>query len=141
MSEAGKVPAWKSLAEADAQPEATRPRKGLQMVVDRAIPKIEERLQDVLNEPETNDPVVLINPASLVRYGHGGVLRQLSDLSAHRSRPVWVLAPQFDSYIGAVIDGLSIQTSPQQFIPVDAVWIDPRAAKLHEPTNHQGAST
>src|SRR5699024_11068302 len=132
MTEMRQAPSWEALASADAQPETTRPRKGLQKVIDIAIPNVREHLREVLNDQSTTSPVVLTNPESLVRYVHGGLLRKLSDLSAKRSRAVWVLAPQFGSHIGAVIDDVSIQTSPQQFVPVDAVWIDPRAAKLQE---------
>lgn len=138
MTEMRQAPSWEALASADAQPDTTRPRKGLQKVIDHAIPNVQEHLREVLNDQATTSPVVLTNPESLVRYGHGGLLRKLSDLSAKRSRAVWVLAPQFGSHVGAVIDDVSIQTSPQQFVPVDAVWIDPRAAKLQELSEEQG---
>lgn len=140
MADEGKAPAWPTLAAADAQPETARPRKGLQIVVDRAIPRIRERLQEVLNDVEHHGPVVLTETAPLVRYGHGAVLRQLSDLTERRERAVWVLVPQFASHVGAMVDGESVQTSPQQFIPVDSVWIDPRAAQLLETVDPRGAS-
>lgn len=140
MADEGKAPAWPSLAAADAQPETARPRKGLQIVVDRAVPRIRERLQEVLNDAERHGPVVLTETAPLVRYGHGAVLRQLSDLTERRERAVWVLVPQFASHVGAMVDGESVQTSPQQFIPVDSVWIDPRAAQLLEPADPRGAN-
>lgn len=138
MTEMRQAPSWEALASADAQPETTRPRKGLQKVIDNAVPHVQEHLREILNDQATTSPVVLTNPESLVRYGHGGLLRKLSDLSAKRSRAVWVLAPQFGSHVGAVIDDVSIQTSPQQFVPVDVVWIDPRATKLQELSEEQG---
>lgn len=139
MADEGKAPTWPTLAAADAQPETARPRKGLQIVVDRAIPRVRERLQEVLNNAERHGPVVLTETAPLVRYGHGAVLRQLSDLTERRERAVWVLVPQFASHVGAMVDGESVQTSPQQFIPVDSVWIDPRAAQLLETVDPRGA--
>ena len=140
MADEGKAPAWPTLAAADAQPETARPRKGLQIVVDRAVPRIRERLQEVLTDTERHGPVVLTETAPLVRYGHGAVLRQLSDLTERRARAVWVLVPQFASHVGAMVDGESVQTSPQQFIPVDSVWIDPRATQLLEPVDPRGAN-
>lgn len=139
MSEEGAVPPWPSLAAADAQLETSRPRKGLQIVVGRAVPTVVDRLHEVMNDADRRGPVILTETAPLVRYGHGAVLRQLSDLTERRERAVWVLVPQFASHVGAMVDGESVQTSPQQFIPVDSVWIDPRAAQLLESADPPGA--
>src|SRR5699024_4263186 len=74
MTEIRQAPSWEALASADAQPETTRPRKGLQKVIDNAIPNVREHLREVLNDQATTSPVVLTNPESFVRYGHGGLL-------------------------------------------------------------------
>ncbi|MEX5296113.1 BREX system serine/threonine kinase PglW [Kocuria sp. CPCC 205268] len=139
MADEGEVPPWTSLVAADAQPQTARPRKGLQVVVDRAIPAVIDRLHEAMNDADRPGPVVLTETSPLVRYGHGAVLRRLSDLTERRERAVWVLVPQFASHVGAMVDGESVQTSPQQFIPVDSVWIDPRAAQLLEPGDPRGA--
>lgn len=141
MADEGKAPTWPTLAAADAQPNTARPRKGLQIVVDRAVPRIREQLQQVLNDADRRGPVILTDTAPLIRYGHGALLRQLSDLTERRARAVWVLVPQFGSHTGALVDGESVQTSPQQFISVDSVWIDPRAAQLLKSADSLGANT
>ncbi|MGO1464374.1 MAG: protein kinase domain-containing protein, partial [Candidatus Corynebacterium faecigallinarum] len=123
-----RVPSWDQLMAADAEAEGSRARQGLAVVVGMAMPAIEAHLLSVLN-PDDGDqgergPLVLRDVSPLIRYGHVSVLRQLSDLTVARGRAVWVLAPQFGIYRGAEVDGVSLATSPNQFLDIDYAWTD-----------------
>ncbi len=125
-----RVPSWDQLMAADAQAEGSRARQGLAMVVDMAMPAIRERLLGVLNAddaPGERAPLVLKDVSPLIRYEHVSVLRQLSDLTVARGRAVWVLTPQFGIFRGAEVDGVSLATSPNQFLDIDFAWTDAQA--------------
>lgn len=126
-----RVPAWDQLMAADAQAEGSRARQGLAVVVGMVLPAVEEQLLSVLNtadgSPGGRSPLVLRDVSPLVRYGHVSVLRRLSDLTVARGRAVWVLAPQFGIFRGAAVDGVSLTTSPNQFLDIDYAWTDAQA--------------
>lgn len=127
-----RVPSWNQLMAADAQAEGSRARQGLAVVVGMAMPTIQERLLAVLNAEDRaageRPPLVLRDVSPLIRYGHVSVLRQLSDLTVARGRAVWVLTPQFGIFRGAEVDGVSLATSPNQFLDIDFAWTDAQAA-------------
>lgn len=148
-AEEKRVPAWDLLLDADAQDEASRPRQGLRMVVDMAMPEIESTIQHALAtdvaQRGSASPVVLTDVAPLVRYGHGTLLRRLSDLTIARDRAVWIALPQFGIHTGPEIDGVKLSSSPNQFIRIDNGWIDVQASQDTEdrdavPTEQEGSA-
>ena len=101
---------WDLVRTADAVDAAPRDAQGLRAVVDRVLPQLWESLrQAVFDSPATDSPLILTEVSPLARYGHLDVLAKLSDLSAARRRPVWLVLPQLRGQIGPLVDRKPIQ--------------------------------
>jgi hypothetical protein len=51
---------------------------------------------------------------------------------------VWVILPQVGANQGPLLDGVSVQTSPNQYFRVDTAWIDAQTDLI--PAAVQGAT-
>ncbi len=101
---------WDLIRGADAADAGSRDARGLRAVVDRVVPQLWEQLQQAVFEgPNSHQPLILTEVSPLARYGHLDVLAKLSDLSAPRRRPVWVVLPQLRGQQGALVDRKPIQ--------------------------------
>jgi hypothetical protein len=101
---------WDLIRGADAADAGSRDARGLRAVVDRVVPQLWERLQrTVFDGPASDAPLILTEVSPLARYGHLDVLARLSDLSAPRRRPLWVVLPQLRGQQGALVDRKPIQ--------------------------------
>lgn len=101
---------WDRIRSADAAESGTRDARGLRAVVDRVVPQLWDELrQKVFDGPGSDQPLILVEVSPLARYGHLDVLAKLSDLSAPRRRPVWVVLPQVRGLQGALVDRKPIQ--------------------------------
>jgi serine/threonine protein kinase len=101
---------WDLIRGADAADPGSRDARGLRAVVDRVVPQLWEKLQQaVFEDPSSDQPLILTEVSPLARYGHLDVLAKLSDLSAPRRRPVWVVLPQLRGQQGALVDRKPIQ--------------------------------
>lgn len=101
---------WDLIRGADAADAGPRDAQGLRTVVDRVIPQLREDLrQKVFGEPGGEDPLILTEPSPLARYGHLKLLTELSDFSARRRRPVWLILPQLRGQHGPLIDREPLQ--------------------------------
>ncbi|BBU22943.1 BREX system serine/threonine kinase PglW [Mycobacterium xenopi] len=111
---------WNLIRSADAAEPGSRDARGLRAVIDRVVPQLTEELRaSVFDGPSRAEPLILTEVSPLARYGHLDILATLSDLSAPRRRPVWVLLPQLRGQTGALVDRKPIQLgSPGQFL----VW-------------------
>lgn len=109
---------WDLVRSADAPEASNRDAQGLRTVVSRVMPQLWESLQHRVFDGEMSDqPLILTDASPLARYGHLDVLAKLSDLSAPRRRPVWLVVPQLRGLQGALVDRKPIQLgSPSQFI-------------------------
>ena len=90
----------------------SRDARGLRAVLDQVMPQFRAELeQQVFSDdvPPGSGPLVLRELSPLARYGYLDVLAHLSDLSAPRRRPVWVVIPQLRGQRGAIVDGKPIQ--------------------------------
>lgn len=124
------VPPWEILVAADAQPGESRAGKGLAAVVKRALPAVELAISEAVMQEDdggTPRPVLLTEAAPLARYGHAHVLRRLSDLAVARGQAVWLVVPQLAANQGPLLDGVPVQTSPNQFVRFDHIWVDTKA--------------
>lgn len=111
---------WDLIRSADAAAPGSRDARGLRAVIDRVMPQLAGELRaSVFDGPGRVEPLILTEVSPLARYGHLDILAELSDLSAPRRRPVWVLLPQLRGQTGALVDRKPMQLgSPGQFV----VW-------------------
>lgn len=101
---------WDLIRGADAAEPGSRDARGLRAVIDRVVPQLTAELHKAVFEVEnTNQPLILTEISPLARYDHLDVLAKLSDLSAPRRRPVWVVIPQLRGQVGALVDRKPIQ--------------------------------
>lgn len=101
---------WDLIRGADAAESGSRDARGLRAVIDRVVPQLWAELQVAVFDGESSrSPLVLNEISPLARYGHLDVLAKLSDLSAPRHRPVWVVLPQLRGQVGALVDRKPIQ--------------------------------
>jgi hypothetical protein len=101
---------WELIRSADAAEAGTVDARGLRVVIDRVVPELWEDLRaDVFDGDPRTHPLILTEVSPLARYGHLDVLAKLSDLSAPRRRPVWVILPQLRGQHGALVDRKPIQ--------------------------------
>ncbi|RVW03217.1 BREX system serine/threonine kinase PglW [Rhodococcus spongiicola] len=104
---------WDLVRGADAAAEGSRDARGLRAVLDRVMPALRTRLEEQVfgdqNPSGGERPLILTEVSPLARYGYLDVLARLSDLSAPRRRPVWVVLPQLRGQRGALVDGKPIQ--------------------------------
>lgn len=143
LSAQPSMPPWDLLIRADAEPTDSRGGRGLAAVVARALPVVEDAVNSALQQPDdggTPRPVLLTEASPLARYGHAQVLRRLSDLAVARGQAVWLVVPQLSSSQGPQLDGVPIQTSPNQFVRIDHEWVDTKAGSLLKTVSAEGAS-
>ncbi|TDP91196.1 hypothetical protein [Labedaea rhizosphaerae] len=120
---------WELVRTADAEGEASRGQRGLQELVRRAWPKVEDAVEQALADGEVGAPVVLTDAAPLARYDNVGLLARWTDLAASRRRAVWLVVPQLGGNRGAMLDGRPVPlAAPNQFVALDIDWIDSVAA-------------
>lgn len=101
---------WDLIRGADAAESGSRDARGLRAVIDRVVPQLWTELQSAVFDGEgSSSPLILTEISPLARYGHLEVLAKLSDLSAPRRRPVWVVLPQLRGQVGALVDRKPIQ--------------------------------
>ncbi|MCY1230245.1 hypothetical protein D9M72_426510 [compost metagenome] len=91
-----------------------------------AVPVVEAAIaQATANAPgQAPRPVLIVEASPLVRYGHADLIRHWSDLATPRGQAVWVILPQVRANQGPLLDGVSVQTSPNQYLRVETAWID-----------------
>lgn len=133
-------PSWEALVKADAQPENDRATRGVAAAVNRAIPVVESAIAEAAAGIPGQDPrpVLIVEASPLARYGRAEIIRHWSDLATRRGQAVWVILPQVGANQGPLLDGISVQTSPNQYLRVDTAWIDKQADLI--PTETQGAN-
>ncbi|WP_019927713.1 BREX system serine/threonine kinase PglW [Nocardia sp. BMG111209] len=102
---------WALVRSADAAIEGSRDAQGLQAVLDQVMPQLVLRLESTVFSGEGAGPVIFTELSPLARYGYMDLLARLSDLSAPRRRPVWLVLPQIRGQRGALVDGRPIQLS------------------------------
>lgn len=125
LSETRRLPQWEVLERADAQPKDTRDGRGLAAVVAMALPQVEAAIAAVAaDDSGTRRPVLLTEASPLARYGHTDVIKRLSDMSVARGQAVWLVLPQLDLNHGALLDGVPVVTSPNQFLKLDREWVE-----------------
>lgn len=108
---------WELIRSADAAAPGTRDARGLRAVIDRVVPALTGELRASVFDGARDEPLILTEVSPLARYGHLDILAELSDLSAPRRRPVWVLLPQLRGQTAALVDRKPIQLgSPAQFL-------------------------
>lgn len=101
---------WDRIRGADAADASPRDVQGLRIVVDRVMPHLWEELkQKAFGEPGGDDPLILTEPSPFARYGHLQLLTQLSDFTAKRQRPVWLILPQLRGQHGPLVDREPLQ--------------------------------
>lgn len=134
-----RAPAWNVLEAADAEPSSSRPGKGLAAVVNLALPRLEARIAARASDDASGQrPVLLTEASPLARYGHVDVIRRWSDMTLRRGQAVWLVLPQTDGNQGPLLDGVSVLTSPNQFLALDRSWVEAFTAP---PMIHEGATS
>ncbi|MFJ4030034.1 hypothetical protein ACIPWF_22065 [Paenarthrobacter sp. NPDC089989] len=126
LSRRDGFPSWDALVRADAHPENDRATRGVAAAVKLAVPVVEATIAEAVADTfgRESRPVVIVEASPLVRYGHADLVRHWSDLSTRRGQAVWVVLPQVGANQGPLLDGVSVQTSPNQYLRVDTAWID-----------------
>lgn len=128
MLGSGKL-TWESVRAADAAAAHTRPAQGLEAMVSRALPAIEQKLAAQLADASATGPLLITDASPLARYDRMDVLSRWTDLAAKRDRAVWLLVPQLGGNHGALLDGAPVPlAAPSQFVLLDSDWIDTTAA-------------
>lgn len=119
-------PSWEALVRADAQPENDRASRGVAAAVKLAVPVVEAAIVEAAADIPRQEarPVLIVEASPLVRYGHADLIRHWSDLATPRGQAVWVVLPQVGANQGPLLDGVSVQTSPNQYLRVETAWID-----------------
>ncbi|WP_091607347.1 BREX system serine/threonine kinase PglW [Arthrobacter koreensis] len=140
LTQQERFPSWDVLVQADAQTDDPRATRGLAALVGMALPAVEAAITDAASDSADGRlrPALIMEAAPLVRYGHGDLIRRWSDLASPRGQAIWIVLPQFGANQGPLLDGFSVQSSPNQFIRVDHTWID--AAAETDTTAAQGAT-
>lgn len=101
---------WDLIRSADAAEAGTMDARGLRAVIDRVAPQLWDELRtEVFDGDPSGRPLILTEVSPLARYDHLDVLAKLSDLSAPRRRPVWVILPQLRGQHGPLVDRKPIQ--------------------------------
>lgn len=122
---------WEALRQADAAPSTSRPSRGLRTLADRAIERVVAEIDAALADDGRSDsPLLLTDASPLARYGQSQVLTRWSDLARRRPQAVWLVLPQLAGHRGAVLDGQPVQSSPNQYVPVDRQWVGQQWTQL-----------
>lgn len=119
-------PSWDALVRADAQPDNDRATRGVAAAINRAMPAVESAIASAITYEHGGEsrPVIIVEASPLARYGHVDLIRKWSDLATCRNQAVWVIVPQLGANQGPLVDGISVQTSPNQYFRIDTTWID-----------------
>lgn len=120
---------WAAVRQADAEPTTSRGGRGLRKLAEQAIAHVVEEITELLADAE-QAPVLLTEASPLARYGQTGALTRWSDLSRPREQALWLLLPQLVGHQGALLEGVPVQSSPNQFVAVDRAWIGTQWTKL-----------
>lgn len=116
---------WATVRAADAQPQESRARKGLDELVKRSWGTVADAVETALASAELDGPVLLTEASPLARYDNVGLLARWSDLGISRRRAVWLVVPQLGANQGAMLDGRPVPlAAPSQFVALDMEWID-----------------
>lgn len=123
QAEAAKL-SWEMVLDADAQPAASKPGRGLRALVERSLPAVTAAIQAGLDGSDPSRPLVLTEPGLLARFGHLSLLAHWADLATPRPRALWVVTPQLYANSGPVVDGRPLPlASPGQFHRLEHHWI------------------
>lgn len=133
-------PSWDALVRADARRDNDRATRGVAAAVGKAIPVIESAIVEAASNEDANGlrPVLIVEAAPLARYGHADLIRHWSDLATPRGQAIWVVVPQLGANQGPLLDGISVQTSPNQYLRIDTGWIE--AQVEYDPAAIEGAT-
>ena len=142
LTQQERFPSWDVLVQADAQTDDQRATRGLAALVGMALPAVETAITEAATNSDDGrlHPALIVEAAPLVRYGHGDLIRRWSDLATPRGQAVWIVLPQFGANQGPLLDGFSVQSSPNQFVRVDPTWIDDPDNAVTGTTAAQGAT-
>ncbi|HBJ84074.1 MAG TPA: BREX system serine/threonine kinase PglW, partial [Verrucomicrobiales bacterium] len=111
---------WEVVLAADAAPRASADWQNLQYLVERALPKVEQRLRSV------RKTCLALHPGLLARYGHMNLIASLAADIGRAGGPggLWVLAPANDSHALPTLNGVPIPvTSPNQHTRLTIHWL------------------
>ncbi len=115
---------WDQVLAADADAPGSRAARGLQSLVERAMPTVTAAIESALTTDATS-PVVLTDVGALARYGAMATLSRWTDLTTSRPRPLWLVVPQLLADRGSIVEGKPLPlAAPSQFVVVDRAWID-----------------
>ena len=121
---------WSMIVEADAEAGGSRAAQGLQALVARALPVVDDAVDAALRSGE-DQPVVLSDAAVLARYQAVARLSRWTDLTSSRGRALWLVVPQLHASHGPVLDGRPLPlASPGQFVPIGRDWVDTHFVRL-----------
>lgn len=140
LSQQEGFPSWDALVKADARTENDRATRGVAAAVNLAVPVVEAAIAEAAADAPGQDPrpVLIVEASPLARYGRADLIRQWSDLATPRGQAVWVLLPQVGATQGPLLDGVSVQSSPNQYFRVETSWIDEQSDLF--PATIQGAT-
>lgn len=126
LSQQEGFPSWDALVKADARTENDRASRGVAAAVNLALPSVEVAIAEAATDTRGSGPrpVLIVEASPLARYGQADVIRRWSDLATPRGQAVWILLPQVGATQGPLLDGISMQTSPNQYFRVETSWID-----------------
>lgn len=126
LSKGENFPSWEVLMRADSRTENDRATRGVAAAVDHALPIIKAAISEAAAEIPGHEPrpVLLVEASILARYGHVDIVRRWSDLATTRGQAVWIILPQVGASQGPLLDGVSVQTSPNQYLRVETAWIN-----------------
>jgi len=120
-AEAERVGAsWDVVLKADSAQRDSADWQNLQFLVERALPKVEQRLRSV------RKTCLAIHPGLLARYGHMNLIANLAADIGRAGGPggLWVLAPANDSHTLPTVSGVPIPvTSPNQHTRLSIHWL------------------
>lgn len=134
LSNGENFPSWEVLTRADGRTDNDRATRGVSAAIDRALPVIETAISEAAAEIPGHEPrpVLLVEASILARYGHVDVVRRWSDLATMRGQAVWIVLPQVGANQGPLLDGVSVQTSPNQYMRVETAWINEQSDLIPE---------
>ncbi len=113
-------PSWDVVLAADAAPRDSADWQNLQYLVERALPKVEQRLRHVRRT------CLALHPGLLARYGHMNLIAGLAADIGRAGGPggLWVLAPANDSHALPTLNGVPIPlTNPNQHTRLTIHWL------------------
>ncbi|MDN4479710.1 BREX system serine/threonine kinase PglW [Demequina muriae] len=106
---------WDLVLNADSATAGSEDRRGLAVLVERAVPTLVEHIDQALLDADGR-PVLLTDTAPLARYGHLDVIARYSEITRPRAAAVWLVFPE-ETGRGAALDGVPVPTShPGQFV-------------------------